>query len=348
MREIAGKVREELAAGRRVQVGRVVDFKGFGGRTAGEALAVLQDGTASGSLLGGVAEAAVAKSISAASRSVLLELGVGDAEAVAAGLACGGVATVLASDAAAIPGELWASLEDGVPVALVTRPDGGAGPSSLVLVDSPASRTVEQHGSLGDVASDEEAAQAGRQALRLGRDSTRIELQGSSRIVVEAYFPSTTLVVVGEGHLAEALAAAGRFARLVVGHRECLARRRRRANSLARAARCARRLVARSRGRRAGAGGWVGDGLLCRRPRLAPHPVGSARAPARARGRRRRHRPHPRAGGARPRRPHAPGDGGRGRRRDPRASLGPIRDEPPGLLGADQRVRAGAGGPATV
>jgi xanthine dehydrogenase accessory factor len=207
MREIAGKVREELAAGRRVQVGRVVDFKGFGGRTAGEALAVLEDGTATGTLLGGVADAAVAKSISTAGRSVLLELGVGDAEAVAAGLACGGVATVLASDAAAVPGELWASLEAGVPVALVTRPDGEAGSSSLVLVDSPASRTVERHGSLGDAASDEEAAQAGRQALRLGRDSTRIELQGSSRMVVEAYFPSTTLVVVGEGHLAEALAA---------------------------------------------------------------------------------------------------------------------------------------------
>ena len=44
MREIAGKVREALAAGRRVQVGRIVEFKGFGGRRAGEAVAVFSDG----------------------------------------------------------------------------------------------------------------------------------------------------------------------------------------------------------------------------------------------------------------------------------------------------------------
>lgn len=209
MHEIAAKVREGLAAGRGVQVGRVVDFKGFGGRRAGEALAIFHDGPASGSLLGGVADAAVAESITAPSPSVLLELGIGDNEAVAAGLACGGVATVLASDAATLPEELWAALENGWPVALVTRPDAEVRSNALALVDNPVTRTLERHGSLGDVASDEEAAQAGRQALRLGRDSAQIQLLGDAPIVVEAYFPSTTLVVVGEGQLADALAAQG-------------------------------------------------------------------------------------------------------------------------------------------
>jgi xanthine dehydrogenase accessory factor len=210
MREIATKVREALAAGRSVQVGRVVDFKGFGGRRAGEALAVFQDGQTSGSLLGGIADAAIAQSGTARRTSVLLELGVGNTEAVAAGLACGGVATVLASDAATMPEELWAALENGWPVALVTRPDAEAGSSVLALVDSAITRTFECHGSLGNSASDAEATQSGRRALRLGRDSAQIvRLHDEARVVVEAYFPSTTLLVVGEGQLADALVSQG-------------------------------------------------------------------------------------------------------------------------------------------
>jgi len=210
MREIAAKVREGLAEGRRVQVGRVVGFKGFGGRRAGEALAVFDDGPPSGSLLGGMADAAIAQSMTAGNASVLLELAVGDNEAVAAGLACGGVANVLASDAAAMPPELWAALEKSWPVALVTRADGEAGSNALALVDSPLTRTLERHGSLGDVASDEEAAQQGRQALRLGRDSAQMtQLHEEAQVVIETFFPSTTLLVVGEGQLADALAAQG-------------------------------------------------------------------------------------------------------------------------------------------
>lgn len=208
MREIAGDVRGALAARRGVQVGRVVAFKGFGGRRAGEAVAVFGDGPTTGSLLGGVADTAIAESVTAPTPSVLLEFGVGDTEAVAAGLACGGVATVLASDAAALPSQLWAALENGWPVALVTRPDREAGSNALALVDSPANGTLERHGSLGDAAADEEATQVGRQALRLGRDSSQlIRLEGDIGVVVETFFPTTTLVVIGEGQLAQALAA---------------------------------------------------------------------------------------------------------------------------------------------
>ncbi len=198
MREIASRVLQELAEGQRVQVGRVVDFKGFGGRRAGEALAVSREGPVSGSLLGGVADAAIAESMSSPSPSVLLELGVGDEEAVAAGLACGGLATVLASDAARVPRELWTALATGWPVALVTRPDAEPGANALALIDNPETLTIERHGSLGDVAADDEADRAARQALRLGRDFAQIQPQGSDRVVIEAYFPATTLVVIGE------------------------------------------------------------------------------------------------------------------------------------------------------
>jgi xanthine dehydrogenase accessory factor len=209
MHQIAVKVRQGLAEGRDVRVGRVVAFKGFGGRRAGEALAVFDNGAASGSLLGGVADEAIVQSLNAVSPSVLLDLEVGDRDAVAAGLGCGGIATVLASDAATMPQQLWTALENGWPVALVTHADGEPGSKVLALVESPQTRALERHGSLGDAASDEEATQTGRQALRLGRDSAEIRLQGDTRVVVETYFASTTLVVVGEGQLAEALAALG-------------------------------------------------------------------------------------------------------------------------------------------
>ena len=210
VREIASKVRDELVAGRTVRVSRVVEFQGFGGRRAGEALVIFPDGQAVGSLLGGVADSAIAQNVADASPSVLFELGVGDNEAVAAGLACGGVATVLASDGVTIPLEFWTALESGWPVALVTRVDGTR-LNALALVDSPVTRTLERYGSLGDVAYEDEAAQAGRQALRLGRDSSHIQSHGNARFVVETYFPTTTLVVVGEGQLADALVIQGQL-----------------------------------------------------------------------------------------------------------------------------------------
>jgi xanthine dehydrogenase accessory factor len=210
MREIAAKVREGLASGQRVRVGRVVAFKGFGGRRAGEALAIFDDGATSGSLLGGIADSAIKQHVTETTSSVLLELDVGDNDAVAAGLACGGLATVLASDASTMPAELWAALENRWPVALVTRPDE-AGSNVLALVDNPVTRSLEHHGSVGDAGSDEGAIRAARQALRSGRNSSAIQLQDDAPTVVETYFPSTTLLVVGEGQLAGALAAQGRL-----------------------------------------------------------------------------------------------------------------------------------------
>jgi xanthine dehydrogenase accessory factor len=207
MREIAAKVREGLSSGRRVRVGRVVAFKGFGGRRSGEALAIFDDGPAGGSLLGGIADLAIDQHVTETTTSVLLELEVADNDAVAAGLSCGGLATVLASDAAMMPAELWDALENRWPVALVTRPDGATGPNVLALVDNPLTRSLEQHGSLGDAGSDDTAVRSARQALRSGRDSAEIQVRGDASMVVETYFPSTTLLVVGEGQLAEALAA---------------------------------------------------------------------------------------------------------------------------------------------
>lgn len=206
MREVAEFARSTVAAGRAARVGRVVAFKGFGGRRAGEAVVLAEDGSSAGRLLGGAADEAVAAS---ATPAELVEVAVGDADAVAAGLACGGVATVLTSEVSAVPEGLWSALAADMPVAIVTRPDRSAPPGSLLLVDDAATGRVERYGSLGDAGLDELAVQAARGALRHGSDSAEIQLVDGVRLVVEGYFPTTTLVIVGQGDLAEALAAQG-------------------------------------------------------------------------------------------------------------------------------------------
>ena len=110
MRKIAEPALAELGAGRAARIGRVVAFKGFGGRRADEAVLVAPQRTVSGTLLGGAADDQIR---AGAPESLLVEVSLGDSEAVAAGLACGGLATVLASDVGAVPVEAWRALLAG-------------------------------------------------------------------------------------------------------------------------------------------------------------------------------------------------------------------------------------------
>ena len=87
-------------------VARVVSMEGFGGRRAGEVLAVTADGSSAGALLGQAGAAAVTGAASGVFRDgvqVLVDVILGDAEAVAQGLACGGVAKVLIERATDAP-----------------------------------------------------------------------------------------------------------------------------------------------------------------------------------------------------------------------------------------------------
>ena len=62
---------------------------------AGEAVVLAEDGSSAGRLLGGAADEAVAAS---ATPAELVEVAVGDADAVAAGLACGAEAVIIPED----------------------------------------------------------------------------------------------------------------------------------------------------------------------------------------------------------------------------------------------------------
>ncbi len=204
MQAVVPRVLAEIEAGRGARVARVVRFSGFGGRRAGEVRALLDDGTVVGSLLGGAGD----ETIDSAGRdgsATLVDVVLGDADAIAAGLGCGGLATVLVTEARAVPREFWAALASGRPAALASRP-GASGPDVIAFVET-AARSLDSYGSLGDAASDENAGTEAKKALRQGRDSATMAEVAGGMLVVETFLPVTSLLVVGEGGIAVALGA---------------------------------------------------------------------------------------------------------------------------------------------
>jgi xanthine dehydrogenase accessory factor len=194
---------------------RVVAFRGFGGRRAGEAVLLDRSGIVSGSLLGGLADDVLAGQLG--EPAALIEVGVGDTDAVAAGMACGGVADVLTTTLECLGTHTLAALaEASRPVAIATlvpgdEPGPPLRPASLALVDEPATHSARRIGSLGETALDTQAESWCLAALRAGRAVGEVHTVAGHAVVVEAHVPATRLVVVGEAELATALGAQGRF-----------------------------------------------------------------------------------------------------------------------------------------
>ena len=193
MYAIAATVAGWLGEGRPVQLAQVVATRGFSSRDPGAALAWTADGAVAGGLFPSVDRELRAAAGSTAGR--LAEFRVSDAEAVAASLSCGGVATVLVQDAAALPAELWQRLARREPVCLVTELTDTAVETTVYLRDEVTS-AVQHPGGEG--------------VPRLfARGSSATALTGSdgTRLAVVALWPTTTLVVVGAGAIADALVA---------------------------------------------------------------------------------------------------------------------------------------------
>jgi xanthine dehydrogenase accessory factor len=211
MRQIAETVSEWAASGGEVLVARVVSMEGLGGRRAGEAMAVSSDGRRTGSLLGGAADSAVDRLVGAGIAVERVEVEIGDADAIAAGLACGGSAGVLVQRTSAVPAEVWALLASRTPLALATvleAPDGP--PDRAVSVGDVSFVTAgggaETAGSDGWGAVGEMVREAGASLIGRGRDDHKIVEHEGVSVLVESFVPPTRLVVVGEGSLAAALA----------------------------------------------------------------------------------------------------------------------------------------------
>lgn len=177
---------------------RIARFQGFGGRRSGDALVVV-DGVLHGSLLMGAADAALREAASAIGTEVpwaLVDVPVADADAVGAGMACGGLATVIAQRTDAIGADAWSAMADREAVVLLTPLEGdGAGTSFAVSATQSSAGIAD-----GDL------ALASRVLARGGAAAEIVERDGR-RLLVEAVFPDPTMVVLGISALADAIVA---------------------------------------------------------------------------------------------------------------------------------------------
>jgi xanthine dehydrogenase accessory factor len=212
MRQIAETVGEWAGSGGEVLVARVVSMEGLGGRRAGEAMAVSSGGERTGSLLGGAADATVDRLVGTDIAVERFDVEIGDADAVAAGLACGGSAGVLVQRASLVPPAVWGLLAGRTPLALATVlevPGSSADPAvatgevSFVTASGGGAATmgIGEWGALGDV-----VREAAESLIRNRRDDSLVVEHEGVRVLVESFVPATRLVVVGEGSLAAALA----------------------------------------------------------------------------------------------------------------------------------------------
>jgi xanthine dehydrogenase accessory factor len=183
---------------------RVLDRHGFGTVEPGQLLVAGADGALGGVLLrGALDDQATALATEARTHPAVVEAHVAEHDAVAAGLACAGGATLLGHPLDATPARALAeAFAAGEPAALVTRADGSA---SLTVTGGELD-AVE--GSLGFAAVDAAALAQVRSLLRRGATITeRVTLEPGADVLVDLWVPVPMITVVGGGAIADALAA---------------------------------------------------------------------------------------------------------------------------------------------
>jgi xanthine dehydrogenase accessory factor len=193
-------IAQQLADGTPVVLARVVAVSGFGGKRSGEVM-----GITSGETVGALAMGAANAATIEAARQVLREgltgasiiVPVGDEEAVSAGLACGGAATVMVQAASTLPAAFWHAVNANDAVVLASHTITGAS-----LTVSP--QTVE--GSIEN--DDEQIITSARQMLAKGPIERTITI-GDAEIHLELVAPQPRLVVLGEAELSKALVRQG-------------------------------------------------------------------------------------------------------------------------------------------
>lgn len=202
-----GAALRRWAAGGAESVGvvRVLDRHGFGTVEAGQLLAAAPDGDIAGELLRGaldrtVVPLAIAEATGAPPTT--RDTHVAEHDAVDAGLACSGGATLLAHPLPApLAGPLGSALEQGRPAALVSTADGAA---ALVL---SGAELADVYGSLGTAALDAAATGVARERLRSGATVTeRVPAEGAD-LLLDLWVPVPSVLVVGAGAIGDALAA---------------------------------------------------------------------------------------------------------------------------------------------
>lgn len=184
MYEIAQQVKDWTAQGREVTIGTVVATTGFSSREPGVAAAWTTGEPMAGRLIGALGPEHVAG-------HGLVQVAVSTGDAAAAGLSCGGTASVLVQPATSYPHELWDRLLAREPVCLVTSvPDAASMRTELYTPTTLRELTAGRA---------EIARLFGR-----GSSSTVIIAEQPTTVAI-ALWPVPNLVVVGDGLIADAL-----------------------------------------------------------------------------------------------------------------------------------------------
>jgi xanthine dehydrogenase accessory factor len=186
--EIALSVGACLRAGTQVDVAWVIETHGFSAYDRGDALGITPGGGRIGSLLSGSANDQLADLAAQGGAGRVVDLHVGDVDALAAGLSCGGDARCLLVPATDLPAELWERLRIREPVCLVSRLDA----DRVVSTTLYTAETIAEAG--GDI------------ARRFGRGVSDTTVTDDT--VVTVLWPVPTLLIVGAGAIADALEAA--------------------------------------------------------------------------------------------------------------------------------------------
>jgi xanthine dehydrogenase accessory factor len=190
---------------RPVWLARVVSVTGMGSSEPADAAVLLPGQPPVGRLLSGAADGALSSAVGQAvdngGRASLIDLTIGDFEAVTAGLTCGGQASVLLQPATDLPQPLWELLSTRSPVCLVSDLDGPhIGRTTWLTVGA-------------DVETDDPVAAAPEVAAVFGRgtpEAAVVEVD-DRRLLVVALWPTPRLVIVGEGLIAAAIDANARL-----------------------------------------------------------------------------------------------------------------------------------------
>lgn len=186
-----------------VGVVRVLDRHGFGTVGPAQMLVANSGGALAGSLYLGALDA-VAVPLAHAARTApdTRSAHVAEAPAVAAGLACGGGATLLAHPLPADVAEvLGGELVEGRPTALVSTADGV---HHLVLTGPELS---ERAGDLGAAGANDAAVAIGGRLLRRGATATERIVEAGLDLLLDLWVPVPTVLVVGSGVIGDALLA---------------------------------------------------------------------------------------------------------------------------------------------
>ncbi|MPZ64660.1 MAG: hypothetical protein GEU83_03790 [Pseudonocardiaceae bacterium] len=202
-RQAGAELQRWSGEGKATAAVRVLERHGFGTVEPGQLLVGTADGQRAGALLGGTMdEVALPLLTSAVSTPVTAEGHVAELDAVAAGLACSGGATLLAHSLDSAAGTaLGAAVAGGIPAALASTTDGNA----VLVATGPA--LAEVHGTLGTAAADEAVLDRLRELLRRGATSTERLDAGGIEVLIDLWVPVPSMLVVGGGGIGEALVA---------------------------------------------------------------------------------------------------------------------------------------------